>query len=319
MAASASAGAAAPVASPGDYCKADYTVRLEDGTVVDSSAQGGRPAEFILGSSKVVPGFHAAVGGLAVGEKRTHKARPEDAYGNWNEELIVEIPRNQAPDGLQKDTTVQLSNGMQALVAEVSDDGITLDLNHPLAGKSLEFEVELIKLVPAAQLQKATFGAGCFWSVELAFQRVPGVLSTSVGYAQGRTENPTYQDVCRGDTGHNEVVQVVYDTEEVNFDTLLDAFWAKHDPTTPNRQGGDVGEQYRSGIYYYTEEQRAAAEASKARQNERLGGRVVTEIEQAGPFYEAEEYHQRYLEKGGRFGQAQSAAKGCTDPIRCYG
>ncbi len=149
--------------------------------------------------------------------------------------------------------------------------------------------------------QKATFGAGCFWGVEAAFRQVEGVLSTAVGYLGGSFENPTYQDVCSGTTGHAEVVEVEYDLSKVSYDKLLDLFWEIHDPTTPNRQGPDIGSQYRSAIFFHDPEQEAAAVASKAKQES--GGRyrhpIVTEITAASKFYLAEDYHQQYLEKRG--------------------
>jgi peptide-methionine (S)-S-oxide reductase len=150
-------------------------------------------------------------------------------------------------------------------------------------------------------MEKATFGAGCFWGVEAAFQEIEGVTSTAVGYSGGRLANPTYQDVCSGRTGHAEVVQVEYDPAKVSYDRLLDVFWDNHDPTTVNRQGPDVGEQYRSAIFFHTPEQEAAARASKARleQSGRFRRPIVTEITPAGGFWRAEEYHQRYLEKRG--------------------
>ncbi|CAA0834524.1 Peptide methionine sulfoxide reductase A4-chloroplastic [Striga hermonthica] len=172
---------------------------------------------------------------------------------------------------------------------------------------------------PAAGQQFAQFGAGCFWGVELAFQRVPGVTKTEVGYSQGYLHNPTYEDVCSGTTKHSEVVRVQYDPKDCGFDALLDVFWARHDPTTLNRQGNDVGTQYRSGIYFYTIEQEKAAIESKERQQKVLNKNVMTEILPAKKFYRAEEYHQQYLAKGGRFGSRQSTEKGCNDPIRCYG
>jgi len=150
-------------------------------------------------------------------------------------------------------------------------------------------------------MQKATFGAGCFWGVEAAFRCVKGAVSTSVGYMGGTLENPTYHDVCSGKTGHVEVVEVVYDPSKVSYDELLTVFWNIHDPTTPNRQGPDIGTQYRSVIFYHTAEQEAAARASK----EKLQGSgrykraIVTEIRPASQFWRAEEYHQRYLEKQG--------------------
>lgn len=149
--------------------------------------------------------------------------------------------------------------------------------------------------------EKAVFGAGCFWGVEAAFRQIPGVLSTRVGYLGGTMKNPTYRDVCTGRTGHAEVVEVTYDPARVSYDDLLTVFWENHDPTTLNRQGPDVGEQYRSAIFYQNESQRAAAEASKDERDKsgRYRRPIVTEITPASDFYEAEDYHQQYLEKRG--------------------
>ncbi|KAJ4973184.1 hypothetical protein NE237_006358 [Protea cynaroides] len=169
-------------------------------------------------------------------------------------------------------------------------------------------------------LEFAQFGAGCFWGVELAFQRVPGVVKTEVGYSQGHVADPTYKLVCTGTTNHVEVVRLQYDPAVCHYTNLLSLFWSRHDPTTVNRQGGDVGAQYRSGIYYYNEAQaRLAQESKEAKQMEVPDKKIVTEILPAKRFYRAEEYHQQYLEKGGGRGMKQSANKGCNDPIRCYG
>jgi peptide-methionine (S)-S-oxide reductase len=146
----------------------------------------------------------------------------------------------------------------------------------------------------------ATFGAGCFWGVEAAFRQIDGVTKTRVGYAGGTLENPTYEDVCSHTTGHAEVVEVTYDPERVTYAELLDVFWRKHDPTQHNRQGWDVGDQYRSAIFVHDEEQRAAAEAAKEREQANHRKPVVTEITAAPTFYEAEDHHQQYLEKRGR-------------------
>src|SRR6266487_2084260 len=145
----------------------------------------------------------------------------------------------------------------------------------------------------------ASFAAGCFWGVEAAFRQVEGVLDTAVGYSGGRLENPTYEDVCSGRTGHAETVEVEYDPSRVSYEQLVDAFWENHDPTTLNRQGPDVGEQYRSAIFFHTPEQEAAATASRERAQPRFPRPSVTELTPASQFYEAEEYHQRYLEKRG--------------------
>lgn len=147
----------------------------------------------------------------------------------------------------------------------------------------------------------ATFGAGCFWGVEVTFRNVDGVKDALVGYLGGTLANPTYKDVCTGRTGHAEVVQVEYDPAALTYDKLLDVFWQNHDPTTLNRQGPDVGTQYRSAIFYHTPEQKRIAEESKARleASGRFRKPIVTEIKPASTFYLAEDYHQRYLEKRG--------------------
>ncbi len=150
-------------------------------------------------------------------------------------------------------------------------------------------------------MEMATFAAGCFWGVEAAFRRVDGVTATAAGYSGGTTENPTYRDVCSGHTGHAEVVQVEFDPKRVSYETLLDVFWEVHDPTTLNRQGPDIGTQYRSAIFTHGPEQAAAARASKDRlqASGRVRGPIVTEIAPASAFYMAEDYHQQYLEKRG--------------------
>jgi len=152
-------------------------------------------------------------------------------------------------------------------------------------------------------MEKATFGAGCFWHVEEAFRKVKGVTSTQAGYTGGHLEDPSYGDVCTDETGHAEVVLVEYDPGVVSYEELLKVFWKIHDPTTPDRQGPDIGSQYRSAIFYHTPEQKASAEASKANLEKSGAFRdpVVTEIVPAQKFYRAEEYHQRYLEKRGGF------------------
>lgn len=144
-------------------------------------------------------------------------------------------------------------------------------------------------------MAKATFAAGCFWGIEAAFQRIPGVTGTAVGYMGGTMEHPTYKDVCTDRTGHAEVVQVDYDPARVTYDQLLDVFWQIHDPAQVNRQGPDIGTQYRSAIFFHDAEQERTARASR----EGLGKPVATEITAAGPFWRAEEYHQRYLERRG--------------------
>jgi len=159
------------------------------------------------------------------------------------------------------------------------------------------------RMVPPfpAGLREAMFALGCFWGAERLFWQLPGVYSTAVGYAGGFTPNPTYQEVCSGDTGHAEVVRVIYDPKSISYPELLKVFWESHDPTQGMRQGADVGTQYRSAIYTFDQEQRAAAEESKRLYQARLKaagrGTITTEVRDASPFYYAEDYHQQYLAK----------------------
>jgi peptide-methionine (S)-S-oxide reductase len=150
-------------------------------------------------------------------------------------------------------------------------------------------------------MEKATFGAGCFWGVESAFRQIAGVTDAAVGFMGGTTANPSYRDVCTGRTGHAEVTQVTFDPARVSYELLLDVFWEIHDPTTLNRQGPDHGTQYRSAIFYHSPEQEAAARASlqKLEAAKKFARPIVTQIVPAGDFYRAEEYHQRYFEKNG--------------------
>jgi peptide-methionine (S)-S-oxide reductase len=155
---------------------------------------------------------------------------------------------------------------------------------------------------PNMATEKATFGAGCFWGVEETFRNLKGVTSTAVGYAGGTTDSPTYEDVCTDETGHAEAVQVEFDPTQIGYNQLLDVFWSSHNPTTLNRQGPDVGTQYRSVIFYHSPQQRAAAEESKAnlQKSGKFSRPIVTQIEPAPTFWRAEEYHQRYLAKRGQ-------------------
>jgi peptide-methionine (S)-S-oxide reductase len=150
-------------------------------------------------------------------------------------------------------------------------------------------------------MEKATFAAGCFWGVEDEFRKVPGVLNATVGYSGGRTQNPTYKDVCSGTTGHAEVCQVEFDPQKTSFENLVNLFFNMHDPTTLNRQGPDVGSQYRSAIYYHDETQRTEAEKIKEHLEKegKFKRAIVTEVKAASDFYPAEEYHQKYFQKNG--------------------
>jgi peptide-methionine (S)-S-oxide reductase len=155
--------------------------------------------------------------------------------------------------------------------------------------------------IRVAATERATFGAGCFWGVEAAFRQIPGVTATAVGYMGGSMKNPTYQDVCTDETGHAEVVEVQYDPSQVSYEQLLNVFWENHNPTTMNRQGPDIGSQYRSAIFIHSPEQESAAKAfkEKLQASGKFSRPIVTEITPAKEFYKAEDYHQQYLEKRG--------------------
>lgn len=166
----------------------------------------------------------------------------------------------------------------------------------------------------------ATFAGGCFWGFELHYQRILGVGYTGVGYTQGPESEPTYDQVCAGATKHTEAVIVLYDPEECSYERLLDAFFERVNPLTVNGQGNDFGTQYRTGVYCHSKEQRELAEDRFTKEQEKYSSRkIASECLPAKPFWPAEKYHQHYLEKGGRFSTPQSAEKGCTDTIRCYG
>ena len=146
-------------------------------------------------------------------------------------------------------------------------------------------------------MQKALFGAGCFWGIEEYFRKIPGVKDTKVGYSGGHTKNPTYETVCLGTTEHTEVLELNFDETEISYEKLLDHFWKCHDPTALNRQGPDIGRQYRSAIFYYSDIQKEIAESSKIKHQPKFNNNIVTEITKADTFYLAEDYHQRFIQK----------------------
>lgn len=175
------------------------------------------------------------------------------------------------------------------------------------------------------KFEKATFAAGCFWGVESAFRALPGVVSAKVGYAGGRMENPGYEDVCTDETGHAEAVEVLFDPTKIRYEELLESFWELHDPTTADRQGPDVGTQYRSAIFFHTDQQRKASEHSKEMAQRHFEDPIVTQIVPAVKFWDAEDHHQRYYEKRGKSmggchilpSRARQELKGPrADPIR---
>jgi len=199
------------------------------------------------------------------------------------------------------------------------DDLVEGTWSHEAAQLALE---DKVSPVDSKGNSIAMFGGGCFWGVELSFQRVPGVIDTSVGYAQapeGGPKHPIYELVCTGMTGHTEVVSLTYDPKEVEYKDLCRLLFSRIDPSLKDQVGNDRGTQYRHGIYTYTEQQAKDAQEVFDEIKASGAGPIYTELEPAKVYYPAEEYHQQYLAKGGRGGNPQSAAKMCTDPIRCYG
>jgi peptide-methionine (S)-S-oxide reductase len=265
---------------------------------------------FVVDGGRYFPEVNSRAMETPVGETTTFTAK----IGEYKEELAATVPTENTPGGLRVGDVVKLSNGLKVRVTEVTDDFVKIDANPPLAGEQLDVIMRILERRPHTTLAQATFAAGCFWGLELAFQRVRGVAYTAVGYTHGAKPDPTYEEVCSGLTGHAEAVTVLYDANEVSYEELLEVFWNRHDPTQLNRQGNDVGTQYRSGVYYHSLEQMQTAQASMAEVQKKYTAPLATELVAANKFWMGEAYHQQYLEKGG-----QSAKKTADEKIRCYG
>lgn len=264
-----------------------------------------------------LPCLHNTVRGMSLGERKTVEIPPAEAFGESNPDMgPVDIPATAAPEGLEVGMNVRLVTGAVARVTAVTSDTVTIDANNPMAGVPLKIDAEVLSVDPSASsLEIADFAIGCFWGAELAFQREKGVIATKVGYTQGEKEEPTYQEVCSGSTGHTECVQIKFDPAETSFTRLCELFWERLGDSRYllNQVGNDRGTQYRHGIYWHSEEQRAVAEESLQAQA-LLGPQIFTEVKAAEQFWDAEDYHMQYLQKGG-----QDARKQATDTIRCYG
>jgi len=291
--------------------------------------------QLVLDGGNYLPGLHKLLSTMSVGES-VKGAKVDGGYGSYNPDLAFDIKTSDLGaidiSQIKVGTVLQIQNGIKVRVTKIdlNADSITLDANPPMAGAAYEVDVKLDKvedgikdnewgyLANGGELEGykvATFGLGCFWGGELMYMRVPGVVSTHVGYTQGQKENPTYEEVCTGTTGHTEAIRIVYDPKAVSYESLvkmgLDRLGA--DVYKKNQVGNDRGTQYRSGVYYHNDDQKKIAE----KMFEELGSgdkEVQTELKQATTFYTGEEYHQQYLLKGG-----QSAKKESTETIRCYG
>jgi len=288
--------------------------------LVDSLPFDVGDVRFVLNGGGYLEGLHAAVAQMSAGDKKTGISIDAGA-GPYNDVGVLTVPISQAPQGLKAGMAVMLSGAggqqVQATCTEMNDETLTLDSNHPLAGCRFLLDLELAALEPASAFETATFAGGCFWGLELAYQREAGVVGTAVGYTQGDVESPTYEAVCSGSTGHTEAVRVVYDPAVTTYDRLCKLLVERLDDNMYllNQVGNDRGTQYRHGIYPENEAQAATAKAVLAAVGDHKSlGPVKTEIVPATHFWDAEEYHQQYLQKGG-----QSAQKNAIETIRCYG
>lgn len=295
----------------GDYVTVDLSVR-EGGKCVETDFDQGLIRFCINGGG----GFHQAIHHVAsklseVGDSITEVC----SGGEYYPAATAEIPLKSAPAGLKVGETVKLSNGIRARVTCTTESTITIDANAPLAGKQLEISLGLVDKKPKSSLSQFTAACGCFWGIELAFQRTEGVVFTAVGYTQGSVESPGYEQVCAGTTGHAEAIFALFDPSLISYSELLDIVWARHDPTQRNQQGNDVGTQYRGGIYYHSEIQRQEAEQSMKREQTKYKAALATELKPFAKFWMAEPIHQQYLSRE----TGQSASKRATENIRCYG
>lgn len=288
--------------------------------------------QLVLNGGNYLPGLHQLLSTMNPGET-IEGATIDAGYGGYNPDLMFQISTSEIGDSIDTSLVeigmaLRMGNGMEYRVTEMNDEKWTLDANHVLAGAAYDVDVKLEKVeegpknweyvggeVKEDKYKVATFALGCFWGGELAYQRMSGVIYTHVGYTKGHKDNPTYEEVCTGTTGHTEAIQVIYDPNVVSFSSLvqLELDRLGGDIYKLNQVGNDRGTQYRHGIYYHDDEQRKVAEELLKRYGS--GDReVMTEVEEAKVFYMAEEYHQQYLLKGG-----QSAKKGVSETIRCYG
>ena len=304
----------------GDHVRLHYTLTTTGGQALDGAELtfDTEEVDLVVGAGGFLPALHNALDGASLTVDAPETLTLSAPFGERDPRLgPIPVPAANAPKGMQPGDRAGLSNGATARVMSVSDEKVVIDANHLYAGEDLTLTVTLLEPPNGRPLQEATFAGGCFWGVELAYQREPGVVRTEVGYAQGADPSPSYEAVCSGVTGHTEAVRVRYDPSRVSYERLCDLLLDRlgENRYALNRVGNDQGTQYRHGIYFSDDAQQATAEAVIAREQQRDAGRpIVTEVEKVAKYYAAEAYHQQYLEKGG-----QSAKKSDGSTIRCYG
>jgi len=314
-----------PVASVSYSLRADVDSRAATfgenaAKLVDSLPFDVGDVRFVVDGGGYLEGLHAAVAQMSAGENKTGISI-DAGSGPYNDMGVLTVPISQAPPGLKAGMAVMLSGAggqqIQATCTEMNEETLTLDSNHPLAGCRFLLDVELIALDPPSKFETATFAGGCFWGLELAYQREAGVVGTAVGYTQGEVDSPTYEAVCSGSTGHTEAVRVVFDPAATTYERLCNLLVERLEDNIYllNQVGNDRGTQYRHGIYPENDAQEATAKAVLAAVGDHKSlGPVQTEVVAATRFWEGEDYHQQYLQKGG-----QSAKKSALETIRCYG
>ena len=314
----------------GDIVTVDWNLEPRGDFVAEPLFDTAGQISFVLHGGNYLPGLHELVATLKPGEAVDNVVL-DAGWGERRDDLVVKMPKQDSLDmsKINVGTELMLANGLKCVVTEVGEEDFTIDANPPLAGASYSAKVKLLSVeegptkllyrddgnedeMQTGRYDVATFALGCFWGGELEFMRVPGVVGTKVGYTQGEKENPAYKEVCSGTTGHTEAIQIVFDPSVVLYEKLVHIAMDRLDDNKYllNQVGNDRGTQYRHGIYYHTNEQRDTAQKIL----DTFGDHCKTELEQATIFYDAEDYHQQYLLRGG-----QSAKKGVDTLIRCYG
>jgi len=314
-------------ASKGDIVTIDYVLDSCDKFVAEPLFDTRGQVTFILGWGNYLPGLHDLLLGMVEGSS-IDNVSIDVGYGDRKSELIFKVPKTSVQGNLDVESlkigTELYLQSHKVVVSAIEDDHIEIDANPPLAGASYSCSLKLLEIsnlpkvfeysniLNKEKFSVATFALGCFWGCELAFMREPGVVGTKVGYTQGNSPDPTYESVCNGGTGHAEALLVVYDSNVVSYERLVKLALERLGDSVYllNQVGNDVGTQYRSGIYYHDDDQYEVAKKLLAG----LGERCVVELLPATKFFDAEDYHQQYLLKGG-----QSAKKNAKEQIRCYG
>lgn len=323
------------IASVGDIVTVQMELTPENGLVLEPLFDTCGTRSFVLGGGNYLPGLHELIEGMRIGDE-VKAVSIDGGWGKYNPDLVIDVPKCNLTKMKNVDTitvgaTLNLKGGIQVSVLKVTENTITVDANHPLAGSGYSCDLKLLNVErypesklhysqhgsgnESPNLEVATWAMGCFWGGELAFMRTPGVVGTRVGYTQGVKIDPTYEDVCQGDTKHREAIVVVYDNRVVTYKELIAVFMERLAATINQYKinlfdDDEESLQYQHGIYYHNEEQRHQAEEAVTANNNKYN----VELLRAAKFYDAEEYHQQYLLKGG-----QNARKGCREAIRCFG